>query len=174
MNHFVNICPCEINSVLAQISRNYKAVPTNHAAHIEAACMVIVENFRDEYDDDDVNFVLDHLMVSPDGTKLLMFRMGWDTYTDMPCLSYSVEYMTNVVTDWVVTLETVIDLSDVDSVVEHYANGWYFFRNNGYGSLYVVLHKNIKVVTDNIISYCNAVDSFGGKIWIYEHRLATK
>lgn len=170
MKEFANIDPRTVSKITRKLWKfdNVIHAEDNDYAVITAT-EYIGEVFRNQYDHEDVQFVLDHLYMNPDtGTVYVLEMQGYPEQEELVFESIYNPRWNNRNT-WEVVLETEMSLLEVDKLVNYADQGWYNAGNCEYHSLMVILRKFLTVETDNIELYVKTVNNVGGDIRIVDY-----
>jgi hypothetical protein len=169
MKEFTNIDPRTVTKLTRQLFKFDEVVnASDNDDAIITATEYIGEVFRNQYDHEDVEFVLDHLYMNPTtGTVYVLEMQGNPEQEELVFESIYNPYWNN--NTWEVVLETEVSLYEADRLVNYADQGWYNAGNCEYHSLMIILRKFITVETSNIKLYVDAVNNIGGDIKVVDY-----
>lgn len=170
MKEFANIDPRTVTKLTRQLFKStnvINAMDNDYA--LRTATEYIGEVFRNQYDHEDVNFVLDNLYLNPvDGTVYVLEMQG---YPEEERLVFEAVYNPrwDSRNKWQVVLETCISITEVDKMIAYSEQGWYNVGNFEHHSYMVTLHNCLTVETDKIEQYVAAINHIGGDIKVVDY-----
>ena len=144
-------------------------LPAFEDAYI-TAIEYIGEVWRNDYDDEDIEFLLDNLYFDPaHGLVYILEHTGYPE--EEPTLFFERIWIRDwtPITKWAVTLETDLYLTDADKVIIYANEGWYNVNTN---SFVITLNKLVIVETPDIEQYIAAVNRIGGDIKVVDYEPA--
>ena len=177
MKEFTNLDRVLVPELFAELCEKHTvfSVPKNSGisafddAYI-TAIEYIGEMWRTEYDDEDIEFLVDNLHIDPTNGTVFILEHTCNPEEE-PVLFFESLYNPywKPITKWACVLETNLSLLDVDRVISYSVDGWYNVDNVDTKSLVVTLHKQLIVETLDIEQYVTAVNHIGGDIRVSDY-----